>query len=247
MRRPDESELLAFGAEIAAYERPSAPPALRARLRGSLLGARTGPSGEPALGWLRAGALRPVLAALAALAIVAAAGGAAAAVSLPGDPTFALKRAADRVEIALAPDEASRLDLLVAQADRRLRDLAATSEKRPGSATPAADEYKAAVDRVEAALTILLTRPAGSARDAAIAGAAAASADHIAALESLAGRLPASAQPGIERAIEVQQGVQGKSGDAPGRPGDPGGRPSDVPGGPPPGRGAPPVKGPGRP
>src|SRR5206468_1270053 len=47
--------------------------------------------------------------------------------------------------------------------------------------------------------------------------AATASADHLARLQSLATKLPAAAQHGIQRAIEVQQTVHGKSGNAPGR------------------------------
>lgn len=247
MSGTDERDLLGFAAEIARYPRPGASAALRARLRRSLMEAPLAPQRRSASAWLRTGPLRQVLAAAVILAVIVPAGGSAAASSLPGDAAFPVKRAAEQAQLALARDDASRLDILVAQSDHRLAELVTAAQKRPGAATPATEEYRAAVGRVDAVLVGLLTLPATSARDAAIARATAASADHIAALATLAGRLPAAAQPGIEHAIEAQETVRGKSGDLPIQPGDPGGRPSNVPGGPPPGRGGPPVKVPGRP
>ncbi len=261
MSKPTEQELRELAADLTRYRRLAAPPAFRAELRASLLAAPVVPSRRPAFGWLRLPALRPVVAIGLVLALLAAGGGSAAASSLPGDPAFGLKRALEEVQVALAPDDATRLDTLVTQSDRRLGDLETAAAGRPSATAPATDEYRAAVGRLDAALATLIARPATPASAAAVARASAGSADHLAALQALAARLPASAQPGIQRAIEAQQTVHGKSGNAPGRRGEPGGvpggapvnpgipggpavpgggRPSDVPGGPPPGRGGPP-------
>ena len=265
MSQPTDQELRELAADLARYRRLSAPPALRAQLRASLLAAPAAPLRRPVFGWLRLPALRPVVAIGLVLALLAAGGGSAAASSLPGDPAFGLKRALEEVQVALAPDDATRLDTLVTQSDRRLGDLETAAAGRPSATAPATDEYRAAVGRLDAALATLIARPATPASAAAVARASAASADHLAALQALAARLPASAQPGIQRAIEAQQAVHGRSGGAPGRRGEPGGapegvpgapaapavpgggRPSDVPGGPPPGRGGPPGGVPGRP
>lgn len=265
MKEPNGQDLQELASELARYRRLSAPPALRAQLRASLLAAPVAPTRHPVFGWLSLPALRPVVAIGLVLALLAAGGGSAAASSLPGDPGFGLKRAVEEVQVAFAPNDVARLEARVTQSDRRLGDLETAAAGRPSATAPATDEYRAAIGRVDAALAKILTEPATPARDAAIARASAASADHIAMLQALASRLPAAAQQGIQRAIEAQQAVHGKSGHAPGRsddpsaapgsnPGDPGdpaspggGRPADVPGDPPPGRGGPPRGVPGRP
>lgn len=256
MKGLDERELGIFS-DTLARGRVSAPPALRGQLRSSLLAAplvspRRASSGLARLGWLR-----PALAAAVILALLAGAGGSAAASSLPGDPAFALKRAAEQVQVALAPDDLARLDTLVAQTDHRLGDLETATATRQSAIAPATDEYLAAVAREDAALATVSAKPASAVRDAAIGRTSAASADHIAMLQSLASRLPDAAQHGIQRAIEAQQAVHGKSGNAPGRPAAPGnspsgsgtpgtgGRPSNLPVTP--GRGGPPSGVPGRP
>src|SRR5258708_4322545 len=63
--------------------------------------------------------------------------------------------------------------------------------------------------RVEQQLAVVADRPATPARDAAMARATAAADDHIARLQDLETRLPETAQPGIERAIDAQQRVHG--------------------------------------
>src|SRR4029077_3225591 len=128
------------------------------------------------------------LALVLVIALLAAGGGSAAATSLPGDPAFALKRAARDAEGPRGPDDASRLDTLVTQSDRRLGDLQTAAAVRTTAIAPATDEYLAAVARVDGALSTLLTDPATAARDAAIARATGASALHIAMLQALAGR-----------------------------------------------------------
>ncbi len=255
MSDAQDRELLRFADEIARYQRPSAPGALRAQLRAALMAAPVvAPRRRP---WFSLAALRPVLALALVVALLAAGGGIAAASSLPGDPAFALKRAVEDAQVTLALDDATRLDTLVTQSDRRLADLETVAAVRPNALTAATNEYLGAVGRVDTALAIVVGQLATPARDSAIARASASSANHLATLQSLAARLPAQAQPGIQRAIEAQQAVHGRSGDKPGQPGTPGSsappgrpsdlpRPSDVPGGPPPGRSGPPTAVPGR-
>ncbi len=250
MSAPTERELLAFADELARYRRLSAPQALRAELRASLLAAPFVPTSRPAFGRLRAPALRPIVAGTLVLALLVAGGGSAAASSLPGDPAFGLKRAVEEVQVALAPDEVARLDTLLTQSDRRIGELETAASQRPAAVAPATDEYFAAVGRVEAALARVAALPATVARDAAIARVSAVSVAHIAALQALAARLPAAAQHGIQRAIEAQQAVHGRSDNVPGPrvpPSAAPGRPSELPVGTPPGRGGPPSGVPGRP
>ena len=252
MTEPRDRDLEDFARDIARHRRLSAPPALRQGLRASLLAApgQPAPVRRPLFG---VAALRPVLAAVIVLALLVAAGGSAAASSLPGDPAFHLKRAVEESQVALATDDVARLDTLVTQSDRRIADLETAIARRPAALNPATDEYLAAVERVDAMLARVLQEPTTPARDAAIARAAAKSAEHVARLQALAGRLPDAAQQGIERAIEVQQAVHGKSNELPGRGGAPiapttpttpsaTGRPSTTPG-----RGGPPSGVPGRP
>lgn len=245
----DERELLAFADEIARYARPVAPAGLRSQLRASLLGAPVAPVRAPTM-WMRFPGIRPVAAALVVVAMLLGSGGYAAAGSLPGDPAFALKRAVEETQVALTADDAARLDARVTQSDRRVSDLHQVAASRPAALDTASAEYLAAVARVEQAIATVLSLPATAGRSAALARAAQAGTDHIALLRSLATRLPAQALPGIQRAIEAQEAMHGRSGDAPGRPSVPrpggaplpstvpGGRPSAIPV--PSGRGVPP-------
>jgi len=247
----NERELGEFSDDLARRTRVTPSATFRTQLRASLLAAPVSPRHQ-ASAWSRLGALRPALAAVLVIALLGASGGSAAASSLPGDPAFALKRAVEDVQVALAPDDAARLDSLVTQSDRRLADLQTAAAIRMTAIAPATDEYLAAVARMDSALSTVLAEPATPARDAAIGRAMVASGDHIAMLQTLATRLPAAAQHGIERAIEAQQAVHGKSGNGPGRPASPGdgngnapGRPSGLPI--PSGRGGAPSGVPGRP
>ena len=241
MSARDERELLEFGERLAREAKVSPRPEFRAQLRSSLLSApvafespRTSRLGRPLL------ALRPALAAILVLVVLAAAGGgAAAATSLPGDPAFAFKRAAEDAQVAVAPDDLVRLSTLVTQSDRRLQDLETLVARSSAAVGAGTDEYAAAVARVDAAVNTVAGLPASSQRDAVLARVSAASTDHLVRLQALAARLPDAAQRGIQRAIEVQQRVHGKSDVAPGR--------SGIPVTPTPGRGGPPVGVPGRP
>ncbi len=258
MSEADERELLALADRISRYARPTVPADLRGQLRASLFSAPVVLATAHRPIWARGLALRPVLAGLVVVALLLGGGGYAAAGSLPGDSVFALKRAAEETQVALTFDDAARLDARVTQTDRRIDDLQRVAATRMDSLAVAMDEYLAAVDRLDGELRAVIASPATAERAAAIARASAASADHIALLESLARTLPAAAQPGIQRAIAAQQAIHGRSGYAPGRqPSAPGasevpGRPTAIPGRPseiptPPTRGGPPSTAPGRP
>jgi len=260
------AELARFADTLARVARPTAPPALRSQLRASLLAAPVAfaPRRPARFAWLR-----PALAGLLVLALLVSGGGYAAASSLPGDPAFALKRAVEDAQAAIAPDDTARLDTLLTQTDRRLAEVETVTATRPAAIPAATTEYLGAVARLDAVLARVATQPESAARDAVLARATERSAAHIAALQSLATRLPSQAQPGIARAIAAQQAVHGRSGNAPGRRGPPGssesaapGRPAEAPttpvipvtpvtpvspGAPPPGRGGPPSGIPGRP
>jgi hypothetical protein len=242
MSAPHERELLEFGDRLSGYGKVAPRPEFRAELRSALLTAPLtfeSPRHVPN-GWSRSLAVRPLLAAVLLFALLAVVGaGAAAAASLPGDPAFTLKRAAEDAQVALGSDDLVRLDTLVTQADRRLVDLETLVARRSAAVGIGTDEYTAAVMRVDVMVTQVAGRPAGSQRDATLARASATSADHLARLQALAARLPDAAQRGIQRAIEVQQRVHGKSGPAPSR--------SPTPTVPTPGRGGPPSGAPNRP
>ena len=240
MSRPTERELLEFGERLSHYAKVAPRREFREELRSYLLTAPVtveSPRRSP-VGWSRVFALRPALAAILVLVLLAAAGGgAAAATSLPGDPAFALKRAVEDVQVTLATDDVARLNTLVTQSDRRLADLETLVSRRSAAVGTGTDEYAAAVTRIDEAASRVVALPATSEREAALARASAASTDHLARLQALAARLPDAAQRGIQRAIEVQQRVHGKSDVAPGRSGTPltptpvrGGPPSGVPG-----------------
>ena len=213
-------ELVAFGETIAAYAKPRASARLRAELRRSLMNAPT-PKTRFVIA-IPAMRFRAFAATALALLVLAATATSAAAASLPGDPAFALKRGLETIDAALASDDVARLQILLAQADRRLSDLHAVVATRPTATEAAINEYALAVARIEAAIASLGTQPSSARADAAIALAEATSASHVQVLTQLAARLPAAAQPGIQRAIDAHGSLPDHS---PSR----GGRPSTAP------------------
>ncbi|HEX4744091.1 MAG TPA: DUF5667 domain-containing protein [Candidatus Limnocylindria bacterium] len=188
---------------LAAQRGLRASDELRARLRAGLLSAPvafTAPSRRPV--WWRQ------LAGVAlALAIVAAGSGAAAASSLPGEPAFVLKQVFEEVQLALAPDEATRASVAVEIAERRLAELQRT-QGRPELAGPAAAAYEHAAARVSKHVDRLRTAPAAPARDEALERARDAGTRAVERLHELEETLPEPAQKGIERAIEVHEEQQ---------------------------------------
>jgi hypothetical protein len=179
--------------------------------------------------WWSAGRLRPIAAAATLVALLVAGAGTAAAGSVPGDPAFALKAAAEQVELALAPTDVDRVQVLASHAQHRLDDLARTSD-RPEKAPTASAAYEAAVQRFAAAVQALRNAAPGAKRDAVEQVVEAAHDKHLEVLRDLQERLPEPAQENIERAIEEHQKLtpgrpehpraSERPGAAPSRPGD---------------------------
>jgi uncharacterized protein DUF5667 len=156
------------------------------------------------LRWWSAPRLRAV-AVIATLVVMLVAGaGAAAAGSIPGDPAFGLKRAAEEVQLAFATTDDARVQLLAAQAQRRLDELTLTAD-RPDRSPTASAEYEAAVKRFAAAVEALRTAEPGTKHDAVEQVVEDAREKHIPVLEDLKQRLPEAAQDGIDRAIDEQE------------------------------------------
>jgi len=148
--------------------------------------------------------LKPA-AAFAAIAVLLVGGaGVAAADSLPGDPAFGLKTAAEELQLALTFDDGARLRVLAEAADHRLAELSRAVTARPESAATATDAYAAAVAQFTAAVDALRGKPDTSAdkRIEAEDVVDAAHAKHEAVLDELEKSAPATAQDGLDRAIQ---------------------------------------------
>lgn len=140
--------------------------------------------------------------ALALGVIVAAAfgtTGVAAAASLPGDAAYPVKIAYEQVELALATDDASRIEVLARQADRRLDELNQVSSTRPDDASVAAAAYQETVAKFQAAVDALKVSPPDDRQDAALNVADEAAQKHIDVLEQLRDRHDG---PGIDEALD---------------------------------------------
>lgn len=206
-RRLDLEELLARQRRLAA------PTRLRSRLRAELLAAPVAfrPAAAPRAWWR--------LAAAAALALVIAAGGAgSAAASVPGEAAFPLKQAVEELQLALARDETSRAAIALDIAERRLVELRRANE-HPRLAAAAAAAYADAVARVGSQAERLRQVPASPERDETLERVQKSGTRATEQLHELEQRLPAPAQPGIERAIEQHGLNQQRHEAAPGRPG----------------------------
>ena len=230
MSEPTDRELQDLESRLAQFRSITAPASLRRDLRGALLAAPYVPAPSRDHAWTAR--LRPVLAVIVVFAILAGGAGSAAAGSLPGDAAFGLKRAVEDVQVAFAPDDTARLDLLVAQSGRRLDELETLASRNSNAVGVATDEYTLALARLEQMLATVSSEDETSARDAAIDRAEAAVAAHIVRLQALAKKLPDAAQQGIERAIEAGKGngVGPDKSPRPSKSNEPG-KPSDAPGG----------------
>lgn len=184
--------------------RPQARDAFRRQLRGRLMAeARIGLAPrETAWTIFRNSWLRPAVAFAAIAVFLVGGSGLAAAGSLPGDPAFALKRAAEDVQLAFAADDNARIEVLAIQADHRLAELSIATTDRPAAAPTASAAYADAVARLTAAIQALQGKPdPGLVKsDAAHDVAERARAKHIVVLDELEIRAPDEAQDSIEQA-----------------------------------------------
>ena len=146
--------------------------------------------------------LRPAVAFAAVALLLTTGTGIAAAGSLPGDPAFALKRAAEDVQLALTLDDGAKLRVLAEQADHRLAELSKASTERATAAPTASAAYAEAVAKLTTAVDALRGRPDAdeSKREAAKTVADSARAKHEVILNELQRTAPADAQDAIEHA-----------------------------------------------
>lgn len=209
MSRRSDRELESFAADLRRVTPPTPRAAFRSQLRSSLLQAPL-PAMAPRRGLLEF--LRPLLAAAVVIAAITGVGGYAAASSLPGDPAFAIKEAAEAVQLALAPNDDARLALLVEHSDRRLSELRNALAQRPAAVAAASEAYVRAASAVDEGLGRVRSEAPSPQREEAVKRAAEASTKHIDILEQLQPAVPSHAQDGIKRAIDAQENVHEKSG-----------------------------------
>lgn len=209
--------------------RPEMDPDFRKRLRSTIVNEAVALAEErrlrrPALAQ-RVGdllfRLRPALVAAIVVFTLVGGAGVAAAGSLPGDPAYGLKQAAEAIELALAPNADARVEVLASQAQRRLDELQDAASDRPDKAPTASEAYAAAVERLRQAVETMRTAEPEDKRDAVEELVDAAHDKHVQVLETLRERVPEPAQQGIDRALEEQQKIDAGKPDH-GRPADPG-------------------------
>ena len=213
MRTPedmDEREARELFARIRVDERPGFRDDLRARLL-----AQVGPmaSARRSSPWWVLRLPRFVVGAVAVFAMLLGGGGLAAGASLPGDALFGVKRAAEELVLALAPDPSARASRLSDQAEARLAELRRAPEASRGRA---AVEYAAAVGRL-----------AGAAGEAQREGqelpenAAGSLGEAVEVLQDLEERVPEQARDAIKNAIDAVGGEKvppGRERERPARP-----------------------------
>jgi len=146
--------------------------------------------------------LRPAMVAAAITLLIIGGAGKAAAVSLPGDIAYPLKIAAEKVQLALALDDSTRLTILAEQADHRLAELAEAVSDRRGNTSAAEDGYAKAVNTLTTAVEAVRTEPNASddKKTAAEDVVDAAHQKHELVLDDLSTKVSEAAQPEIERA-----------------------------------------------
>ena len=167
--------------------------------------------------------LRPAVAFAAVALLLTTGTGIAAAGSLPGDPAFALKRAAEDVQLALTLDDGAKLRVLAEQADHRLAELSKASTERATAAPTASAAYAEAVAKLTTAVDALRGRPEAdeSKRDEAKTVADSARVKHEIILNELQRTAPEDAQDAIEHAKRETEKIRPSD--------DPARRPGSVP------------------
>jgi hypothetical protein len=210
-----------LGGFIATVEHPRAREKFRADLRRALVATATAEWSQQQATARRARFALPVVPSLryavafAVMALaVASAGGVAAASSLPGDPAYALKVAYEQVELALATDDAAKVEVLARQADRRLDELNKVAGSRPEQAPTASDAYRETVAKFEAAVLALKGAAPEDKEAAAVDVAVTAAEKHVAVLEAIKARHDTEdVDEALQQAKDLEQKAKDKQKD----------------------------------
>jgi hypothetical protein len=217
----EEQEVREVFARARVIERPEFRSDLRSRLLAQVGPVATTRRTTP---WWALRVPRFALAAVAVVAMLFGGTGLAAAGSLPGEPLFGLKRAAEEVALAVAFDDGTRIQRLADQVSARVAEL-----RRADGAARAA----AALESARALERLSEAQRAGGVDAPGSQSAEDARDQAEAVLRDLEQRLPAEAAEGIRRAIEAGPPVETGPREEPGRPTTPpadrGGRPSASP------------------
>ena len=214
-----ESELGGF---ISTVEHPEAREQFRSDLRRALVSAAAtewsspgavAASRRPWLDLPTIAAPRYALAVAMVVLAVFSAGGVAAASSLPGDAGYSLKQAYEQVELALASDDTTKVEVLTRQSDRRIDELSKVTASRPEHLTAATAALEETVAKLQAALVSL--RPSGQTanddrEDQAVNDVESAAEKHVAALESIKQH---ANTPAIEKALQQAKELEQKAKD----------------------------------
>lgn len=217
---------------MSMLPRPEPREAFRRELRGRLMAEARVAAAPRETAWvtLQRLWLRPAFV-FAAIGIFLLGGsGLAAAGSLPGDAAFALKRAAEDIQLALAPDDSTRIEVLKTQADHRLAEVTIATTERPSVAPTATAAYADAVAKLNTAIRALhgVPDPGETKAEAARDLAERARAKHIVVLDELDGRVSDEARDSVEQAKHEADKI-GPAEDR--RPGKGSGAPIRTPGG----------------
>ena len=148
--------------------------------------------------------LRPALAFAVIALLVAGGAGTAAASSVAGDPAFALKQAAEDLQLTLTFDDVARVQLLAQIADHRLTELEQVADDEQ-KAPVASQAYADAVARFRAAVDALQQASPADKGDKAQDVADTARQKHLPILDHLQGLVPDDSKSAIERAVEEQE------------------------------------------
>jgi hypothetical protein len=165
---------------------------------------------------------------VAGILLVLGAGGAVAASAnaLPGESLYGVKRAVERVSLAMHRDPLGRGGLQLQFAETRLSEIQAllAAGRDPSEAVDGLDEALAGAQR-EALHAVALGKDA----DALLAHVQAMIAKHINVLEGVLAKVPDQAKDAIQQAIDNANKAKAKVQQGQGKPDDPG-PPSEPPG-----------------
>jgi hypothetical protein len=117
----------------------------------------------------------------------------------------------EQVELALAADDAAKVEVLARQADRRLDELNKVAASRPEQAPTASEAYRETVARFEEALLALKGAAPEDKEAAAVDVAVTAAEKHVAVLEAIKARHDTEdVNSALEQAKDLEQKAKDK-------------------------------------